>query len=105
MCVLGSKVHDAVAPLRHSIPLLCPYLLTIFHNPTYFKCVVPILGGMHMLMNFILLIAILMAGSGLNPLNPMYRYIGIFVTSYNYTEVPIYRYELNHLRSAITNIV
>ena len=29
----------------------------------------------------------------------MYRYIGIFVALYNYAEVPIYRYEINHFRS------
>ena len=44
------------------------YKITIdilFHQPGYFKSVVPILGGMHMLMNFIHAIAVVMGGSGL----------------------------------------
>ena len=37
----------------------------LFHQPSYFKSVIPVLGGMHMLMNFIHTIAIIMAGSGM----------------------------------------
>ena len=37
----------------------------MFHQPSYFKLVVPVLGGMHMLMNFIHAISIIMSGSGL----------------------------------------
>ena len=37
----------------------------LFHEPAYFNCVVPILGGMHMLMNFIHAVAVIMGGSGL----------------------------------------
>ena len=45
------------------------YKVTIgiqFHQPSYFKSVIPVLGGMHMLMNFIHAIAIILAGSGMN---------------------------------------
>ncbi len=37
----------------------------LFHQPSYFKYVIPVLGGMHMLMNFIHSIAVIMAGSGM----------------------------------------
>ena len=37
----------------------------MFHEPSYFESVIPVLGGMHMLMNFIHAIAIIMAGSGM----------------------------------------
>ena len=37
----------------------------VFNQPSYFKSVIPVLGGMHMLMNFIHAIAIIMAGSGM----------------------------------------
>ena len=37
----------------------------MFHKPSYFNTVVPVLGGMHMLMNFIHAISTIMAGSGL----------------------------------------
>ena len=36
-----------------------------FHQPSYFKSVIPVLGGMHMQLNFIHAIAIIMAGSGI----------------------------------------
>ena len=45
---------------------LCKVTIDIlFHPPSYFKSVIPVLGGMHMLMNFIHAIAIIMAGSGM----------------------------------------
>ena len=37
----------------------------MFYQPSYFNLVVPVLGGMHMLMNFIHAISIIMSGSGL----------------------------------------
>ena len=37
----------------------------LFHEPLYFKSVIPVLGGMHMLMNFIHTTAIIMPGSGM----------------------------------------
>ena len=37
----------------------------MFNEPRYFDCILPILGGMHMMMNFIHAIDIIMAGSGL----------------------------------------
>ncbi len=37
----------------------------MFNEPRYFDCILPILGGMHMMMNFIHAIGIIMAGSGL----------------------------------------
>jgi len=37
----------------------------LFHEPLYFKSVIPVLGGMHTLMNFIHATAIIMAGSGM----------------------------------------
>ena len=37
----------------------------MFHQPYYFELVVPVLGGMYMLMNFIHAISIIMSGSGL----------------------------------------
>ncbi|MCP3889476.1 MAG: hypothetical protein GY702_11490, partial [Desulfobulbaceae bacterium] len=37
----------------------------LFHQPSYSKYVLPVLGGMHMLMNFIHSIAVIMAGSGM----------------------------------------
>ena len=44
------------------------YMITIdilFNQPSYFKYVVPVLGSIHMLMNFIHAIAIIMAGSSM----------------------------------------
>ena len=44
------------------------YKITIdilFHQPAYFKSVIPVIGGMHMLMNFIHAMAVIMAGSGM----------------------------------------
>lgn len=44
------------------------YKVTIdimFHEPSYFKSVIPVLGGMHMLMNFIHATSVIMAGSGM----------------------------------------
>ena len=38
----------------------------MFYQPTYFESVIPVLGGMHMLMNFIHATAVIMAGSGMN---------------------------------------
>ncbi len=37
----------------------------MFHEPIYFASVVPVLGGMHMLMNFIHAVSVIMGGSGL----------------------------------------
>jgi len=37
----------------------------LFHEPLYFKSVIPVLRGMHMLMNFIHATAIIIAGSGM----------------------------------------
>ena len=37
----------------------------IFHQPSYFNTVFPVLGGMYMLMNFIHAISTIMSGSGL----------------------------------------
>jgi len=37
----------------------------LFHQPSYFQCIIPVLGGMHLLMNFIHAIAVIMAGSGM----------------------------------------
>jgi len=37
----------------------------LFHEPFYFKSVIPVLGGMHMLMNFIHATAVIMSGSGM----------------------------------------
>ena len=37
----------------------------LFQEPLYFKSVNPVLGGMHMLMNFIHTTAIIMPGSGM----------------------------------------
>ena len=38
----------------------------MFYQPTYFESVIPVLGGMHMLMNFIHATAVIMAGSERN---------------------------------------
>ena len=37
----------------------------LFYEPLYFKSIIPVLGGMHMLMNFIHATAIIMFGSGM----------------------------------------
>ena len=38
----------------------------MFYQPTYFESVIPVLGGMHMVMNVIHATAVIMAGSKMN---------------------------------------
>ena len=38
----------------------------VFYRPTYLQSEIPVLGGMHMLMNFIHATAVIMAGGGMN---------------------------------------
>ena len=40
--------------------------MSMFYQPTYFESVIPVLGGMHMIMIFFHAAAVIMAGSEMN---------------------------------------
>ena len=59
----------------------------MFYQPTYIESVIPVLGGMHMPMNFIHATAVIMAGSGMNEiLAGTFRRVGKMLSGKKYPQ-------------------
>ena len=62
---LARTVNEDVLILTADHQLYKVSIDVLFHEPSYFKSGIPVLGGMHMLMNFTHAIAIIMDGTGM----------------------------------------